>query len=165
MKINGKLENCEWEDALFSGKANLQITFASIEQITIIQYIIKIILAARLLANTPGDKVAAIAGKLADAESLMVLKDLLNTIGSENLATEQTFPKEGSGIDLRCNYLFNNTIAGIEHADVVVLIGTNPRYEAPLINTRLRKSYLHYEQTIASVGPRVDLSYDVEVNR
>lgn len=111
----------------------------------------------------PADKCAAIAGKLVDAEALIAMKDLVNKLGSEGLATEQCFPKDGSGIDLRSSYLLNNTIAAIEDADVVVLIGTNPRYEAPLINTRLRKGYLHGEQTIALIGPDVDLTYEHEV--
>jgi len=109
------------------------------------------------------DKCAAIAGKLADAEALIAMKDLVNKLGSEGLATEQRFPNDGSGIDLRSSYLLNNTIAAIEDADVVVLIGTNPRYEAPLVNTRLRKGYLHGEQTIALIGPDVDLTYEHEV--
>lgn len=111
----------------------------------------------------PADKCAAIVGKLADAEALIALKDLVNKLGSEGLATEQRFPRDGSGIDLRSSYLLNNTIAAIEDADVVVLIGTNPRYEAPLINTRLRKGYLHGEQTIALIGPDVNLTYEHEV--
>lgn len=113
--------------------------------------------------NVPADKYAAIAGKLVDAEALIAMKDLVNKLGSEQLATEQCFPQAGSGIDLRSSYLLNNTIAAVEDADVVVLIGTNPRYEAPLINTRLRKGYLHGEQTIALIGPDVDLTYEHEV--
>ncbi|KYN21274.1 NADH-ubiquinone oxidoreductase 75 kDa subunit, mitochondrial [Trachymyrmex cornetzi] len=136
MKINGKLEAVDWEDALVA--------------------------AARPLANIPADKCAAIAGKLTDAEALIAMKDLVNKLGSEGLATEQCFPKDGSGIDLRSSYLLNNTIAAVEDADVVILIGTNPRYEAPLINTRLRKGYLHGEQTIALIGPDVDLTYEHE---
>ncbi|TGZ49837.1 NADH-ubiquinone oxidoreductase 75 kDa subunit, mitochondrial [Temnothorax longispinosus] len=136
MKINGKLQAVDWEDALIA--------------------------AARSLANVPADKCAAIAGKLTDAEALIAMKDLVNKLGSEGLATEQCFPKDGSGIDLRSSYLLNNTIAAVEDADVVVLIGTNPRYEAPLINTRLRKGYLHGEQTVALIGPDVDLTYEHE---
>lgn len=119
--------------------------------------------ASRALQQAQSGKVAAVAGKLADAEALVSLKDLLNKIGSETLATEQSFPKDGAGIDLRSSYLLNNKIAGIEEADVVVLIGTNPRFEAPLVNTRLRKSYLHREQTIALIGPQIDLTYEYEV--
>lgn len=115
------------------------------------------------MTNLPADGCAAIAGKLVDAEALIAMKDLVNKLGSEELATEQCYPKDGSGIDLRSSYLLNNSIAAIEDADVVILIGTNPRYEAPLINTRLRKGYLHGEQTIALVGPDVDLTYEHEV--
>ncbi|KAL6448649.1 hypothetical protein ACFW04_000479 [Cataglyphis niger] len=136
IKINGKLQAVDWEDALVA--------------------------AARSIANVPADKCAAIAGKLADAEALIAMKDLVNKLGSESLATEQCFPKDGSGIDLRSSYLLNNTIAAIEDADVVILIGTNPRYEAPLVNTRLRKGYIHGEQTIALIGSDVDLTYKHE---
>lgn len=118
---------------------------------------------AQTTEGIPQNKCAAVAGKLADAESLVAMKDLINRLGSENLATEQTFPKHGAGIDIRSSYLLNNTIAAIEDADVVLLIGTNPRYEAPLVNTRLRKGFIHGEQTIALIGQNVDLTYDYEV--
>lgn len=136
IRINDKLTNVEWEDALLA--------------------------AARALHNVPSGKSAVIAGKLADAEALITMKDLLNKLGGETLSTEQKFPNEGSGIDFRSNYLLNNKIQNIEEADVVILIGTNPRYEAPLVNTRLRKGYLHGEQNIALIGPKVDLTYDYE---
>lgn len=121
------------------------------------------LLAARAIQNAAPNKCAAIAGKLADAEALVALKDLVNRLGGETLATEQSFPKQGTGIDIRSSYLLNNTIAAVEDADVVLLIGTNPRYEAPLVNTRLRKGYIHGEQTIAVIGPNIDLTYDHEV--
>lgn len=50
----------------------------------------------------------------------------------------------------------------LEEADAVLLIGTNPRYEAPLVNTRLRKAYVHNEMDLALIGPKVDLSYKYE---
>jgi len=75
-------------------------------------------------------------------QSLVALKDLFNRLGSETLCTEETFPMdEATGTDLRSNYLLNTTIAGIEEADWVLLIGTNPRYEAPIFNTRMRKAW------------------------
>lgn len=135
LRIDCKLQNVRWEDALFAAAKEIHKASSSC---------------------------AVIAGKLADAESLVALKDLLNKLGSESLATEQSFPMDGAGIDLRSNYILNNTIAKIEEADVVLLIGTNPRYEAPIVNTRIRKGYVHNEQTIALVGPDVDLSYDHE---
>lgn len=54
-------------------------------------------------------------------------------------------------------------LKGAEEADLVLLIGTNPRYEAPLINTRIRKGYVHNETNVAMIGPKVDLSYQHEV--
>lgn len=82
---------------------------------------------------------------MADAEVLVAVKDLLNKLGSEALCTEHTFPMDGSGTDLRSSYLLNNRIAGAEEADLVLLIGTNPRFEAPLLNSRLRKGWVQNE--------------------
>ncbi|KAL3273033.1 hypothetical protein HHI36_014489 [Cryptolaemus montrouzieri] len=107
-----------------------------------------------------GPNVAAIAGGMADAETLVAVKDLLNRLGSELTCTEHVFPMDGSGTDLRSSYLLNNKISGVEEADAVLLIGTNPRFEAPLLNSRLRKTYLHNEAEIAVIGPKVDLTYD-----
>lgn len=75
----------------------------------------------------------------------MAVKDFLNKLGSEALCTEHTFPMDGSGTDLRSSYLLNNRIAGAEEADLVLLIGTNPRFEAPLLNSRLRKGWVQNE--------------------
>jgi len=82
--------------------------------------------------------------------------------GCENLCTEESFPMEYGGTDIRSNYLFNSTIAGCEEADLVFLIGTNPRYEAPILNARLRKGWIHNALDVAVLGPDVDLSYDFE---
>jgi len=94
---------------------------------------------------------------------LTSLKDLLNRLDSELLCTEEIFPMDGSGIDLRSNYLLNSKIAGIEDADLVLLVGTNPRFEAPLLNTRIRKSWINNDLKVALVGPKVDLTYEYEV--
>ena len=135
MKDNqGELKPCAWEDAIVS--------------------------VAKVLDSTPADRMAAIAGGLVDAESLVALKDLMNRLGCETLTTEEAFPMDSA--DLRSNYLLNTTIAGIEEADLVLLIGTNPRYEAPIVNSRLRKCWIHNELNVGYVGPKVDLTYDVE---
>ncbi|XP_076008606.1 NADH-ubiquinone oxidoreductase 75 kDa subunit, mitochondrial isoform X2 [Genypterus blacodes] len=110
-------------------------------------------------AVSGSSEVAAIVGGMADAETLVSLKDLLNRFNSDNLCTEEVFPMSGAGTDLRSNYLLNSRIAGIEDSDVLLLIGTNPRYEAPLFNSRVRKSWLHNELRVAVVGHQVDLSY------
>lgn len=131
----GELVSVEWEDALIS--------------------------IAKAILNA-GNQTAAVAGGLADAESLIALKDLLNRLGSEALCTEHTFPQDGSGTDLRSSYLLNNKIAGIEDADLILLIGTNPRFEAPLLNARIRKTWIHKECDVALLGPKVDLSFEYE---
>lgn len=132
LKCHGELVNVDWENALIAvGKA----------------------------IKNSGSQVAAVAGGLADAEALISLKDMLNRLGSEALHTEHTFPMTGSGTDLRSSYLLNNRIMGIEDADLVLLVGTNPRFEAPLLNARIRKSYIHKEQNVALIGPKVDLTY------
>ncbi|KAM8871922.1 NADH-ubiquinone oxidoreductase 75 kDa subunit, mitochondrial [Synchiropus picturatus] len=115
--------------------------------------------AAGALQGVKGSEVAAIAGGMADAEALVSLKDLLNRLDSENLCTEEVFPMSGAGTDLRSNYLLNTGIAGIEDCDLLLLVGTNPRYEAPLFNARVRKSWLHNELRVALVGHGVDLNY------
>jgi NADH-quinone oxidoreductase subunit G len=116
-------------------------------------------LAARRLRATPGERVAAIAGDLVDAESMFALKELLRNLGSPNLDCRQ----DGAQLDPGCRagYLFNSTIAGIEQADLCLLIGTMPRVEAPLVNARLRKRYLQGGFSVAAIGPGLDLTFPV----
>jgi len=115
---------------------------------------------AKRLDGVPGQRIAAIAGDLADLESMYALKGLMGALGSANIDCRQ----DGAAIDpsTRSGYLFNTGIAGIEQADLCLLIGTNPRWEAPLINARLRKRYLMGGFKLASIGPEVDLTYPVE---
>ncbi|XP_035605889.1 NADH-ubiquinone oxidoreductase 75 kDa subunit, mitochondrial-like [Oncorhynchus keta] len=114
---------------------------------------------AGVLQGAQGTSVAAIVGGMVDAEALIALKDMLNRLNSDRLCTEEIFPMAGAGSDLRSNYLLNSRIAGIEEADLLLLVGTNPRYEAPLFNARIRKSWLHNELQVALVGQEVDLTY------
>lgn len=120
------------------------------------------ITAAQKITAVKNDEIAAVVGGLVDAESMMALKDFLNRLGSEALCTEEIFPMSGAGTDLRSNYLLNTKIAGVEEADLVLLVGTNPRYEAPLFNARLRKCWIHNDLEIALVGTPVDLTYEYE---
>ena len=116
-------------------------------------------IAARL-SDLPGERIAAIAGDQADAESMKALKDLMAALGSANLDCRQ----DGAKLDPSCRagYLFNSTIAGIERADAVLLIGSNPRWEAPLVNARLRKGYLWGGLKVGLIGEPVDLTYGVD---
>jgi NADH-quinone oxidoreductase subunit G len=114
---------------------------------------------ASRLKKAKGKEIAAIAGDLADAEAMIALKDLFTKLGSANLDCRQDGAKLGGP---RASYLFNSGIAGIEQADALLLIGTNPRAEAPVLNARIRKRWLKGGFKIASVGPAIDLTYKYE---
>ena len=115
---------------------------------------------AAKLGNIDGAKVAAIAGDQCDAESMVALKDLMAALGSPNVDCRQ----DGAKLEAapRGSYIFNPGIRGIDAADAILLIGTNPRWESPVLNARIRKRYLHGRCAIGSIGPAVDLTYPVE---
>lgn len=114
------------------------------------------VIAARL-QQIPADHIAAIAGDMVDAEAMAVLKDFMMALGSPHLDCRQEGSRIGTGA--RCEYLFNTTIAGIEKADFCLLIGANPRWEAPLINARIRKNYLFTGLPVALIGLSHELGY------
>ena len=115
-------------------------------------------IAARL-SGVAGARIAAIAGDLVDAEAMLALKDLITALGSVHLDCRQ----DGAALDPSCRagYLFNTTIAGIERADLCLLVGTNPRHEAALVNARLRKRWLQGKFKLGAIGPSLDLTYPV----
>ncbi|KAL1917855.1 uncharacterized protein VTP21DRAFT_3689 [Calcarisporiella thermophila] len=119
-------------------------------------------LAAEKAHAAKGNEIKAIAGHLADVESMLALKDLLNRLGSENLALDQPLGDKppAHGVDFRSNYTLSTTLARVEDADAVLLVGTNPRHEGPILNARLRKGYLHTGADLALVGTPVDLTYE-----
>nr|WP_294816064.1 NADH-quinone oxidoreductase subunit NuoG [uncultured Sphingomonas sp.] len=112
-----------------------------------------------IAAVNPGSSVAAIAGDLLDAETMYAAKALLKGLGSELIESRQT------GMDYDVSSLgavaFNPTIAGVEDADAILLIGSNLRWEAPLINTRVRKAIKKGAKVFA-IGPETDLTYKLE---
>jgi NADH-quinone oxidoreductase subunit G len=112
------------------------------------------------LKGMPGERIGAIVGDLCDAESMLALKDLMAALGSANLDCRQ----DGAKLQAtrRDFYTFNASIAGIEEADAILLIGTNPRREAPVLNARIRKRYVAAQIPIAHIGPAADLTYPVE---
>ena len=105
-------------------------------------------------------KMAAIVGDLAAAEEIKALKDLMTALGSPHLDCRQ----DGSKLEAlpRQSYLFNTSIAGVDAADALLLIGTNLRWEAPVLNARVRKAWLASNIKIANVGAAYDLTYPVE---
>ncbi|HIJ37526.1 MAG TPA: NADH-quinone oxidoreductase subunit G, partial [Rhodospirillaceae bacterium] len=107
-----------------------------------------------------GSKLAAIAGDLADAESMLALKDLFGKLDSANIDCRQDGAKLNGAP--RASYLFNSTIAGIDATDAILLIGTNPRTEAPVLNARIRKRWLRGGLSVGVVGPKANLTYKHE---
>ena len=116
---------------------------------------------AGALKGLQGSQIAAIAGDLACAESMTALKDLMGKLGSANLDCRQ----DGAQIDpsTRAGYLFNSGISGIDEADAILIVGSNPRREAALINARIRKRFLTGKVKIALIGadqPQLTYKYD-----
>ncbi|MCJ1482651.1 NADH dehydrogenase (ubiquinone) 78K chain precursor, 5-prime end [Schaereria dolodes] len=111
-----------------------------------------------------GDEFKAIAGHLAETEALVAMKDLVNKLGSDNLALDQPRGSQpiAHGIDLRSNYLFNSKIYGVEEADAILLVGTNPRWEAAGLNARIRKQWLRSDLEIGLVGESFESTFDFE---
>ena len=118
------------------------------------------------LKAAPKDRVAALAGDLAPAEAVKALKDLMAAVGSPHMDCRQDGAKIGEVSGKRADrraYLFNTGIAGLEKADVILLVGTNPRAEAPMINARIRKTWLgNLNVKIGLIGEKKDLSYDYD---
>jgi NADH-quinone oxidoreductase subunit G len=107
-----------------------------------------------------GKRIGAIAGDLAAVEEMFALKELLAKCGSANLAVQggDAFdPKAG-----RASYIFNPTIAGIEQADALLIVGSNPRKEAAVLNARIRKRWRSGQLKIGVIGAKADLTYDYD---
>ena len=117
-------------------------------------------IAARVKTAAP-ERIGAIVGDLAAVEEIYALKDLLTRLGVRNLDCRQ----DGTMLDPswgRATYLFNPTIAGIEKADALLLVGSNPRREAAVLNARIRKRWRAGNFPIAVIGERADLTYSCE---
>jgi NADH-quinone oxidoreductase subunit G len=134
VRKDGKLQPASWDEA-----------FAAI---------------AKRLHGVNGSRIAALAGDLVDVESMFLLKELMGKLGSAHLDCRQ----DGALFDASqpAGWRFNTTIAGIEHADAILIIGSNPRHEAPLINARIRKRWRQLEIPVGVIGERVDLTYPYE---
>ena len=113
--------------------------------------------AAGRMKKAAPDRVAAIVGDLADCEAMAMLKDLFAALGSPHVDARQEGAKLSCGA--RAGYLFNTTIAGIEDADACLIVGADPRREAPLVNARLRKRHAMGGFPVGLIGEAVDLTY------
>jgi NADH-quinone oxidoreductase subunit G len=115
---------------------------------------------AAKFSGVDGKRIGAIAGDLAAVEEMFALKDLLAHHGSANCAVlggDAFDPKAG-----RASYIFNPTIAGIEQADALLIVGSNPRREAAVLNARIRKRWRTGQLKIGVVGDKADLTYSYD---
>jgi NADH-quinone oxidoreductase subunit G len=107
-----------------------------------------------------GKRIGAVAGDVAAVEEMFALKDLLAKYGSANLAVQG-----GGAFDAkagRASWIFNPTIAGIEQADALLIVGSNPRKEAAVLNARIRKRWRTGQLKIGVIGAKADLTYDYD---
>ncbi|KAK0122358.1 NADH dehydrogenase (ubiquinone) 78K chain precursor, 5-prime end [Cadophora gregata] len=111
-----------------------------------------------------GNEFKAIAGDLVEVESLVALKDLANKLGSDNLALDQPSGSQpiAHGVDVRSNYLFNSKIWGVEEADAILIVGSNPRHEAAGLNARIRKQWMRSDLEIGVVGETWQSTFEFE---
>ncbi|XP_026725230.1 NADH-ubiquinone oxidoreductase 75 kDa subunit, mitochondrial-like [Trichoplusia ni] len=117
--------------------------------------------ASEIIRAVPPDSVMAIAGPHTNVETLVACKDFLNMLGCENTYVERGLNYTGSGIDLRAAYSLTINMKDICHADKILLIGTNPRFEAPILNMWIRQAYKTNEADIFVIGPKCEYNYHV----
>ena len=112
------------------------------------------------LREAGSNRIAALAGPLCDAESMVALKDMMATIGCRNLECRT----DGTVYDVssRAGYVFNSGIAGIEKADAILLVGTNPRWEAALVNARILKTWRNKRVKVGVVGENIAFNYPTQ---
>ena len=132
VRKNGKLKRATWSEAFQAIKAKVKATAPN--------------------------KIGAIGGELASVEDLFALKSLMGTLGSTNVDCRAVgsamHPKFG-----RESYLFNATIDGIEDSDALLIIGSNPRIEAAVLNSRILKRYKQGDYRVGLIGAEADLPY------
>ena len=132
VRENGKLRVASWDEALNAVASKIKAASA--------------------------DRIGVIAGDLQDAESMKATLDLFRALGSANTDCRQDGAAIGQGA--REGWLFNSGLQGIENADAILIVGANPRTEAPLLNARIRKAWLKGAAEIGVIGEQVDLTYD-----
>ncbi len=135
VRKNGKLKPATWDEA-----------FAAI--------------AEKVKGTTP-DRIGAIAGDLCSVEEMFALKDLMTRLGVANVDCRQDGTPLGEKGN-RAGYLFNPGISGLNDADAILIVGSNPRLEAPVLNTRIRHQWRNMGVPVALIGEAADLTYDYE---
>ena len=118
------------------------------------------IAADQLTAANP-ERIGAIAGDLAAAEEMFALKDLMRRLGVANLDCRQYGERVDPQLG-RSSYIFNSTVNGIEDADALLIVGSNPRIEAAVLNARILKRWRRGGMKVGLIGEAVDLTYPYE---
>ncbi|MDB9941075.1 NADH-quinone oxidoreductase subunit NuoG [Candidatus Pelagibacter sp.] len=132
IKYNGKFEKASWSEVFNIIKSKFK--------------------------NTDKEKICGLTGDLVNMETLYIFKEFFNkTLGSQNIESRDNYSYLNP--EKRENYLFNSSINGIEEADFIFLLGTNPRFEATILNARIRKSYLQNKTKIISLNEMGDLTF------
>jgi len=135
IKYNGKFEKASWHEVYKIIKSKIE--------------------------NTTKEKVCGFVGDLSNMETGYIFKEFFDrTLDTQNY--ESRSDNRFVNTNKRENYLFNSTINGIEESDFIFLIGTNPRYEATILNARIRKSYLNNNTKIISLNDLGDLTFPYE---
>ena len=122
-----------------------------------IQWVEAIETLAAKVKSAKGSEVVGIVGDLVDAEAIVAFKDFLNRLGSPNTLHSQSMPLSA---DTRADYLFNSRVVGIEDSDLILLVGTNPRMESPVLCSRIRKVVKQQLTPVFAVGPQADLALE-----
>ena len=136
VKYNNKFEKASWDEVYKIIKSKIQ--------------------------NTDKDKICGFTGDLTNMEASFIFKEFFDrTIDSNRYESRSS--KSFINCSVRENYLFNSTINGIEESDLIILIGTNPRFEATMLNARIRKSYLNNKTNIISINDVGDLTYPYKI--
>ena len=112
---------------------------------------------AAAVARAKPERIGLITGDLQDAESMKAALDLFSALGVKNLDCRQDGAKVGG--DAREGWLFNTTFAGLDQADAILLVGANPRLEAPVLNARIRRRWLTGKLKVGVIGEHADLTY------
>ncbi len=139
IRENGRLRVASWKEAFDGIAAKVKATSA----------------------KNSAKSIGAIAGDLSGVEEMFALKDMIARLGSANIDARQ----DGSAIDPtwgRASYLFNATVSGIERADAALIIGSNPRREAAVLNARIRKRWRAGNFPIGLIGVKADLTYSYD---
>ena len=135
IKYNNKFEKASWNEAYKIIKSKIE--------------------------NTKKEKICGFVGDLVNMEAAFILKEFFDrTINNKNYES-RSFHKF-IDTSMRENYVFNSTINGIEDSDFIMLIGANPRYEATILNARIRKGHISKNSKIVSLNNVGDLTYPYE---